>query len=222
MAFAGSYIRDGWRVIATCRTPENATALTLLRTKFPMLEIVALDICNPESVATLAIQLDGRPIDLLLNNAGVNGPSDADGSAERQSFGSIDYAAWAATLEANTFGPMRVTEALIENVAASRRKQIIIITSVLGSIKRATGGKYGYRTSKAAANMLVSNLAHDLSERKVTVAAFCPGWVRTRMGGPSAPLQPEEAVAKVRVVIERLSLSDSGTFWNECGDRLPW
>ena len=95
-----------------------------------------MDVKDTASVRAAARELSGQPIDLLLNNAGVGGPPG-------QKLGNLDYAAWARVLDANTLGPMRVTEAFLENVAASRDKRIVTITSAMGSIAdNASGGRY--------------------------------------------------------------------------------
>ena len=188
----------------------------------PQVELVGLDVRDPAQVRALTASLQGRAIDLLINNAGVNGPNAANGDAQGQEFGTIDYDAWLAVFDANTLGPVRVTEALIDNVIASRRKTVVVISSALGSIARSKGGKLAYRSSKAAANMTFKTLAVDLAPHGVTVACYCPGWVQTRMGGPEAPLAPEDAVARVRAAIDTLAFEDSGKFWDERGEIIAW
>jgi NAD(P)-dependent dehydrogenase (short-subunit alcohol dehydrogenase family) len=118
--------------------------------------------------------------------------------------------------------PMKMAEALVDHVAASTRKTIIAISSVEGSIERSRGGIYAYRTSKAALNMLMRTLARDLAGRGIVTAAFCPGWIRTRMGGANAPLEAPPSIAGVRRVIDSLTPELSGRFWLWSGENLPW
>ncbi|MEZ5827682.1 MAG: SDR family NAD(P)-dependent oxidoreductase [Hyphomicrobiales bacterium] len=108
-------------------------------------------------------------MDLLLNNAGVGGPG-------RQAIGNIDYDAWAHVLDVNTLGPLRVSEAFVDNVASSDRKLIVTLTSGMGSIDDNTsGGAFAYRSSKAAVNMVMRSLAVDLAPRGITCLVLNPG-----------------------------------------------
>ena len=222
LAFAQAYAQTGWRVIATHRPGGEIDTLQALAGANPLVELLPLDVCDAAQVRTLAVSLEGRAIDLLLNNAGVNGPSAANGDAQGQEFGTMDYDAWLDVFAANTLGPVRVTEALIDNVIASRKKTVVVVSSALASIARSRGGKLAYRSSKAAINMVFKTLAVDLAPLGVTVACFCPGWVQTRMGGPGALLSPEDAVARVRAAIDVLTFADSGSFWNEKGETIAW
>lgn len=221
LALAREYAREGWSVIATYRD-QPCDELEALAATCERVQLHPLDVSTGASVATLAAFLDERPLDVLINNAGHSGNPAGAESADGQAIGSIEYESWLQTLAVNTLGPMRVTESMIENLARSRNGRVIVITSLLGSIARASGGKYAYRTSKAAANMLVANLAVDLLPRGIIAAAFCPGWVQTRMGGSGAPQPPDQAAAKLRVAISRLTLGETGSFWNAGAERLPW
>ena len=118
---------------------------------------------------------------------------------------------------------MRVTQALLDNLRKGNSKKIINITSNLGSIEANTDGRfYGYRESKAALNMFTRSLAAELRDEGFTCVVMNPGWVQTDMGGPNAPLQPQESIAGMRAVIDRLTPADSGTFWTHAGQQMPW
>jgi NAD(P)-dependent dehydrogenase (short-subunit alcohol dehydrogenase family) len=121
------------------------------------LQIVALDVTNLASVKAAAAELDGRVIDLLLNNAGVGGEPGAKLSE-------ISITTWVKVLDVNTMGPLRVSEAFVGHVARSERKLIVTLTSGMGSITdNASGGAFAYRSSKAAVNMVMRSLAIDLT-----------------------------------------------------------
>jgi NAD(P)-dependent dehydrogenase (short-subunit alcohol dehydrogenase family) len=111
----------------------------------------------------------------------------------------------------NAIAPLRIAEAFVEHVAASEQKKIATISSSIGSIGQtrgsSEGGLYAYRMSKAAVNMAMAALAGDLAPRGIAVGVYCPGWVRTSMGGPRAPLTPEESVAGLRARIASLDAS---------------
>ena len=224
LEFVRQYANDGWKVIACCREPDQATDLNALAAGRPGgVELQALDVTDGASVAALAGRLAGRPIDLLVNNAGRGGQPGTD------TLGSIDYELWQELLAANTLGPMRVTEALIENVAASQSKRVVTLSSGLGSLSwlanekiTGFGAAYQYRSSKAAVNCAMLALAHQVKPRGITVVLFSPGWVRTDMGGPNAPLSAEESIASLRKTIAGLSLEQSGRFLDHDGTEIAW
>src|SRR5262249_13342486 len=154
----------------------------------------------------LARDLRGEAIDVLLNNAGIYGPKQA-------AFGKSEYRAWAEVLAVNVLAPMKMAECFIEQVARSERKIIACMSSLMGSVGRdSEGGHYPYRSSKAALNMVAKNLSIDLRGRGVTTVVLHPGWVKTDMGGPNAPLSPEESIRGMLRVISGLTLKDSGKF----------
>ena len=106
LEFVRQYLADGWQIYAGCRDPSSASELhRLADTGKHKLRILVLDVTAPFSIKAAAAELDGQAIDLLLNNAGVMG-------ARGQTIGNIDYDAWAKVLDADTMGPMRVSEAL--------------------------------------------------------------------------------------------------------------
>ena len=216
------YRDAGWQVIATCRDPSGAADLQSLRAGHASLDIEPLDVGDFGSIDALASRLAGRPIDVLLNNAGVFGPKAAAERDLRQSFGTMDYDIWSQVLRVNLMAPLKLAETLVANVAASTQKKLVAISSTEGSSPNARGGLYAYRTSKAALNMLVQNLAAELAPRGIVTAAFCPGWIRTRMGGPNAPLEAPPSIAGIRRVIDGLTPTQSGRFWLWNGQPLPW
>jgi NAD(P)-dependent dehydrogenase (short-subunit alcohol dehydrogenase family) len=221
--FARQYLGDAWHVIAACRRPGEAEALTGLGKQFPRLQTVAIDVRDHAMIDKAAEQFRDQPIDVLVNNAGVFGPSDAGDGDQGQSFGHIDYDAWAEVLRVNTIAPMKMAEAFVGNVSLSDQKKIVTISSGMGSIAdTGTGGHFAYRTSKAAVNMAMATLADTLSPHGIIVVMFCPGWCRTDMGGKAAPNDPADSVARMRELIGRFTREDSGTFTHHSGKRLPW
>jgi NAD(P)-dependent dehydrogenase (short-subunit alcohol dehydrogenase family) len=179
-------------------------------------KLLSMDVSDIASVRRAATELQGKPIDLLLNNAGIGGP-------RGQSVGNIDYETWARVLDVNTLGPMRVAEAFVDNVARSERKLIVTLTSGMGSIgDNASGGAFAYRSSKAAMNMVMRSLAIDLATRGITCVVINPGWVQTDMGGPHARLPVAESVAAMRRLIDKLGPAQSGKFLNYDGREYAW
>ena len=122
----------------------------------------------------------------------------------------------------NVFAPLCLAEAFVAHVARSERKQILIMSSLMGSITETSGGSYIYRTSKAAVNMVAKNLSVDLAGQGITVVAFHPGWVQTDMGGPQALIDVSESVQGLWQLIGGLTAKDNGGFFAYDGRKLPW
>jgi NAD(P)-dependent dehydrogenase (short-subunit alcohol dehydrogenase family) len=211
LEFARQYARDGWRVIATSRSVEKAGALRALGSG---VSVHALEVTDFAAVAALARRLDGESIDVLIANAGIYGPRDMTPA-------SIDAAGWGETFRVNTMAPLALAGAFHAQVARSAQRKAVAITSRLGSIAANNeGGLYAYRSSKAALNAAWHSFALD--HRDIIATVLHPGWVRTDMGGQSAPLGPEESVAGLRRVIAGLGQADSGGFFGYDGNPIPW
>jgi NAD(P)-dependent dehydrogenase (short-subunit alcohol dehydrogenase family) len=220
LEFTKQYAEAGWTVIAAVRDPQKGDALKVLAASHSNIELAELDVANDASVAEFKKKLGGRAIDILINNAGVFPP-------KRTEFGDVDYAAWLDAFNTNTLGPVRLTEALAENVAKSEKKLAVVISSGMGSIatyedEPSGPGAIQYRTSKAAVNMAVAIMARALKSKGITVITQCPGWVQTDMGGASATLKPEQSISALRRIFERVTLKDSGRYFGQDGRNLPW
>ena len=217
LEFARQYAADGWRVFAACREPQAAGELQKLATgSAGRIRVLAMNVADGASVRAAAAEIADEAVDVLLNNAGVGNPPG-------KTLGSLDYAAWLRVLDVNALGPARVAEALLENVARGGGRLIVTLTSRMGSIAdNHSGGSYPYRSSKAAANMVVRSLAVDLAPRGIACVALHPGWVRTDMGGAGGKIEPGESVAAMRRLIAGLGPKDSGKFYNYDGAEIPW
>jgi NAD(P)-dependent dehydrogenase (short-subunit alcohol dehydrogenase family) len=220
------YAADGWTVLACARAPAQAAALEALAAGAAgRVEVHALDLDDHATVDALAARLAGRAIDVLLNAAGVMGHGSfaAEGLAFGR-FGRSDFDDWEQVLRVNTIGPMKMAEAFVGHVAASRQKKIVALSSVVGSIGgNRAGSLYAYRASKAALNAIMRSMALDLGKSHDIVAApIHPGWVRTDMGGPRADIDVATSVAGMRRVIDGLDAARAGRFWAYDGSELPW
>lgn len=211
------YLANGdWQIIAACRTPEKATALqTLADATDGDIEIVQLDVASASSVAEFAKIIGDRKIDALINNAGVIG-------GDHQSLGDIDYDEWMETLAINTLGPVRVTEALIDNIRRSENGKIVAISSQLGAMQYQTQGRFAYNSSKAALNRAMTLLAGQLRSENIIVAMYHPGWVQTDMGGQQADITPPESAKSLYQCFEKLTLADTGKFFKWNGEPHAW
>jgi NAD(P)-dependent dehydrogenase (short-subunit alcohol dehydrogenase family) len=202
--------KDDTRIIATAREVEKATDLARL-----VHDVISLDVAEPKSIEELAGLLRDRPIDILINNAGI--------SSKGKSIEELDAEDLRQAFAVNAIGPMLVTKALLPNLRAGQRKTVFNITSQLGSIASNRGGSsYGYRASKAALNMFTVSLANELKKDGFTCVVAHPGWVQTDMGGAGAPLKPEESIAALLRIIDGLRPEDTGKFFNYDGKPMPW
>ncbi|MBS1212268.1 MAG: csgA protein [Proteobacteria bacterium] len=217
LEFCRQYAEAGWKVLACCRSPDHADELAGLAAKFATVTVHALDVANFAQIDALSRHLRDEPIDVLICNAGVYGDRDAQG------FGALDYERWRETLTINTLAPVKLTEALMPQIARSDMKLVVAITSLMGSIAdNSSGRSIFYRSSKAALNAAMKTLAIDLKGRGFGVLILHPGWVRTDMGGDEAPTSPTESVAGMRRVIDDFRREETGRFLNFRGEELPW
>jgi NAD(P)-dependent dehydrogenase (short-subunit alcohol dehydrogenase family) len=192
-------------VIAACRVSSPDLEATGAEVH------VGVEVTDDASVAKFKTALDGRPIDVLINCAGV---------LTRESLDDLDFDRIRRQFEVNAIGPLRVTAALLSNL--SEGSKVAIITSRMGSIEDNTSGsRYGYRMSKVAVNMAGRSLAHDLKDRGIAVVLLHPGMVATEMTGRQG-IPPAEAAANLIARIDGLHMEQTGTFWHANGDRLPW
>lgn len=234
LAFAEDYAARGWQVIATCRTPAKANRLNALAIKYPNLVVEELDIVNDDQISALVAKYRGRPIDVLMNNAAIN-----TFRFGARNFAKIDYQWFAEILQVNIIGPMKVSEAFLENVAASRQKKIIAMTSTGGSIGEVTVAvALPYRVSKAGLNMAMHAYSITLKPRGIIVGIIAPGTVDTedymhaedpatvpanyKMMIKGKMLAPRTAIPDMIKLIDRLTLEDSGVFYEWTGRVIPW
>ena len=192
-------------VIAICRTPSPELSELGVRI------IDGIDVSNAESIDRLKSELAGQQLDVLINNAGI---------LKRDLFGSLDYEEMVEQFRINTLGPLRVTEALVDNLKDGSK--VAIITSRVGSIEdNSSGGNYGYRASKTAVNQIGTNLKHELRPRGIAVALLHPGLVATELTGGQG-ISPAESARGLIERIDALDIENSGGFWHAEGYDLPW
>lgn len=195
----------GRHVIAACRKPSPALEASGAEV------VTGIDVADDRVGGRLAAAVDGRPLQLLINNAGI---------LTSESLADLDLDRIRRQFEINSLGPLRVTQALLPNLSSGSK--VAIVTSRMGSIgDNTSGSRYGYRMSKAAVNMAGVSLAQDLQGRGIAVALLHPGLVATAMTGHNG-IDPAEAASGLLARIEDLSLATSGTFWHQNGDILPW
>ncbi|MFT7221026.1 MAG: NAD(P)-dependent dehydrogenase (short-subunit alcohol dehydrogenase family) [Candidatus Azotimanducaceae bacterium] len=206
------YIEKGWRVLACCRNPSSAVALTALTHD---IDVLCLDVADLKSVEALAAALLHVKIDVLINNAGIMG-------GEASGYPEVDQDDWIKAFVVNTQAPFYLTNALVANLRFSSKPRVITVSSQMGALSRQGKGAYAYRSTKAAVNKVMQLLAQDLASRKVIVCPVHPGWVRTDMGGDDADISVEESASGIIGLTDGLTMEDSGKFFNWTGEQLEW
>jgi NAD(P)-dependent dehydrogenase (short-subunit alcohol dehydrogenase family) len=208
LEFSNQYADAGWNVHATCRKLDAGLS--------PAVNWHLLEVTDQPSIDSLAAALHPQPIDLLLLCAGLMGPRDMRPEA-------IDRATWSNILAVNTMAPLAIAGALRPHLKWGQGRKLIALSSRLGSMtENVSGSLYIYRSSKAALNAIWRSLALDMKQDELICTLFHPGWVRTEMGGPNGEISAEESVAGMRHLIEKLTLEDSGKFFNYDGTPMPW
>lgn len=226
------------KIIATTRNPAGAQELKELAEKHSNIHIITLDVVSQESIqkaveeVSQLVQDEG--LNCLINNAGIS---------VLANFYTVTAENMIENFRTNTVAPLMITKAFLPLLkqAASRggadgsrsmgihRAAVINVSSVMGSMElngREMPTKwsewYPYRTSKGALNMVSRCMALDLEPYGILCMAIHPGWVRTDMGGPEAPLNLEESIPSTLSVIGGLTEKDHGSFLNFAGELMPW
>lgn len=207
LEMAKQYADNGWDVIGTAREPDKAEELNAI----PNAKTMQLDAADDASVANFTSEIGDQPIDLYINNAGIYGPQE------------FDRDGWLELLNVNVVAPVKLANALKDNVAKSDGKKMVVISSQVGSIaENESGDMMYYRTSKAAVNQAWKSLSNQWKDEGLTLTMMHPGWVQTDMGGENADLTPEESVSGMRQVIDQTGHAQTGSFKDYSGREIPW
>ena len=208
----------GDTVFATCRRPTKADALNALASQHPnSVKVLAMDVADDESIAAalqkVAAQTDA--LDVLINNAGV--------LYENERITNLHSEGLMRAFRINAVGPMMVAQHALPLLRRGERPVIFNTSTMLASLTLKSGSGYcSYSASKAALNMLTRTLAAGLRGEGIIVVAVHPGWVRTDMGGPGAPLTPPQSVRGMAAFLDGLTMAHSGRFWTWEGKEHPW
>lgn len=206
LALCKHYLAKGWQVIGVCRKASAELEQSGVEV------IAGVDVTSEAAIRQLKQALGNRQLDLLVNNAGV---------FRNEILGNLDSQSIIDQFLVNALAPLKVTEALLDNLAAGAK--LAFITSRMGSIAdNGSGAYYGYRMSKAALNAGAMSLARDLAKRGIAVAILHPGFVQTAMVNFAGDISPELSAERLAQRIDELTLETSGGFWHSNGERLPW
>jgi NAD(P)-dependent dehydrogenase (short-subunit alcohol dehydrogenase family) len=217
LEFTRRYLERSEQVFAACREPDKAAELDKLKTDHPgQLTILKMEVTNREEIdaaaKTVADAVDG--LDLLINNAGIG---------QTSQFGSLEAEEIREVLEVNAIAPVIIAQAFAGLLRKGNSPKLVNISSGLGSIANTRGsGRYSYKASKAALNMLSRMMANEFKSDGIIVIPMHPGWVQTDMGGPNAHLTIPDSIERMLKVIDGLTIEDTGRFWDMDCNELPW
>ncbi len=214
LAMAEEYLKRGWRVIATVRGETPTKLNNLWEAHGKNLEIEQLDINKPDQLTALRARLEGRKIDLLFVNAGV-------GNDPQTTIGEVSTEEFRYVMETNALSPMRAIESLQHLVPGTG--VIAVMSSGLGSVANNESGGYEiYRASKASLNTFMRSFAARHAGDKRAMLVIAPGWVRTDMGGPGAPLEINDSIPRVVDVITANTGKPGVRYLDYQGKTVPW
>ncbi len=225
LEFARQYAARGWNVIATARRPEASEGLQALVAEYPNVVLDVLDVTKQADVQRVAERFRDQPIDVLINSAGIWGDLQA------QTFGTLDYEAYEWIYEVNALGPLRVTEALIENIKASKQKKVITLGGGMGTrktVEQAPPGHYWYRMSRAANLISMAIIQRQYKKQGIIIGIISPGKVDTQMlkdsGWPAhfKKISAKDSAGYVIEQIAQLTPEKGGELINYDGNVIGW
>jgi NAD(P)-dependent dehydrogenase (short-subunit alcohol dehydrogenase family) len=222
LEFVKQYLMRGETVIAACRNPHKATILQdLQKTYNNKLTIVQLEVRdeNSRNEAYEEVKKKFHKIDLLINNAGIR----SGGDKRTYLLGELNQEDIYKVFDVNSISPLLISEKMLDLIEKGQNPKIIHISSRLGSIgARTSVFGYSYCASKAALNMFTKLMSIELKDKEVTILSMHPGHVKTDLGGPHAPIIPEQSVKGMIKVIDSINLEDTGQFFDWQGNKVPW
>ena len=207
-------LHRGERVIGTLRSLDQTRPEWSEPLASGQLTLLALDVRDEGSIKAAAKQCD-EPVDVLVNNAGIIGP-------QRQSTLDMDFEGFLDTFRVNTLGPLRIVQAFLPHLKRAKAAKIVTISSRMGSLSYAKSDRIAYRASKAAVNKVVQGLATDLQPEGIAAISVHPGWVQTDMGGSGADISVQDSAKGLVRLIDRLTMDDTGGFFDWQGERIPF
>ena len=206
LAMTQHFLQKGYTVYAACRTTSSELTNTTAHI------ISGVEVATPEGINNLATGLSGISVDVLVCNAGI---------LRDESLGELNLDTIRQQYEVNAIAPLNVVDTLQSQLVANGK--VAMITSRMGSITdNGSGGRYGYRMSKAALNAASMSLSHDLLPRNIAVGIFHPGYVQTDMVNNNGDISAEDSALKLVNLIEALTIKETGVFKHSNGQVLPW
>jgi len=207
LALTQKYQARGDVVYAVCRKASpDLLALTNVHV------IDGIDVTQDQDLITLQDALKNVTLNVLINNAGI---------MSEETLGDINFSDVLQQFNVNAVGPLKTTQALLNNLKIGSK--VAIITSRMGSISdNGSGGWYGYRMSKSAVNSAAVSLAQDLKPQGISVVLLHPGFVQTELVDQKGDISASQSAGNLIDRISELSLQNSGSLVHANGETLPW
>lgn len=204
LALTQKFLGEGHSVTVLCRK----TSKELSETEATVIE--GIDVTNEECLKDAADKV-GK-VDCLISNSGV---------LISDSFETFKFEDIQKQIEVNTYGPLKLARAFSKKLEEGSKYGIV--TSRMGSIgDNTSGGQYGYRLSKTAANAVGKSLAEDFRSQGATVLILHPGYVRTEMTKGNGLIDTVESAEGLYKILTTKGIEETGTFWHTNGEELPW
>jgi NAD(P)-dependent dehydrogenase (short-subunit alcohol dehydrogenase family) len=231
---ARQYAQNGYLVYA-CHLPHAPIdTLNELSKQYQTITTYSLDITDEDKIKKLALALDDKPIDILINNAGIFGVP--------EQLGDITADCLINTFTVNTVGALLVCKHLINNVLTSDDKTIVCMSTHIASMENIHHipqefiDSYGYSASKAAMNMVMAILSTEFAAQDLKVLLIAPGKVHTPMGDTIQPdkskmytvvfeldfIDAQTSVQQMRHLIEGVSQNTQKVFLSYDGKTINW
>ncbi len=211
-ALALKALDDGDKVIGVSRREYDSVREMSERFKSKFKFIIA-DLRYEKDIEKIVDSIDEK-VDFLMNNAGV---------LFRENYPSFSQDSFLETMKVNTFAPLKLSSLLESRGKLGPKAKIVNTSSILGSISQASSTpSYSYSISKAALNMVTKLLSSQLRMKQIIVISVHPGWVRTNMGGNAAPVLPEDSAKGIISLARRITMKDSGKFFDYMGREIEW
>ncbi|GAA6205428.1 SDR family oxidoreductase [Thalassotalea sp. SU-HH00458] len=210
-AMSKEFSQQGNTVFALCR--HSSEQLENLANQANNLQVITgVDVATDEGLALMVSALKGLTIDILVCNAGI---------LREEQLGSLNIETIREQFEVNAIAPLRCVDSLRQQFISGSK--VAMITSRMGSIAdNGSGGRYGYRMSKAALNSAAMSLSKDLADKNVAVGVYHPGYVQTDMVNHGGDISADESAGKLVNLILDLTMQESGVFKHSNGQLLPW
>jgi NAD(P)-dependent dehydrogenase (short-subunit alcohol dehydrogenase family) len=224
------FAKLGYQVIMSGRNEELlAKAAMQLRNEGYAVDLIKLDVTKEPDIEKAYAYINDKygVLDILVNNAAVQLDKSSQGGSNTTL--DIPMPVLRETFDINFFGMIALTRAMMPLIEKSTAGRIVNVTSVLGSLSLhsnpdapiAGTKSFAYNASKTAVNQFTVHLASALKETHIKVNAAHPGWVKTGLGGPNAPLETTDGV---KTIINLATLPDDGPTgtYQHMGKVIPW
>ena len=205
----------GFHVIIGVRSEQQGQKAKRELEKAGKVSVLMLDVSDSKSIAGAASEFASiGQLDVLINNAGIY-------PDEGVSIVTISREQMTRTLQTNTLGPLEMTQAFLPHLKKARGARVVNISSGYGQLGGLSANVPSYCLSKLALNGVTIMLAEALKEHRIAVNSMCPGWVRTDMGGSSAPRSVEEGADTAVWLAAEADPNLTGKFFRDRKE-IPW